>query len=93
MSEEPHFADDYEPRQVTAARRVIVDVMQVLASFEDCLVLVGGWVPDLVIGDTDEPHIGSIDVDLALDAGKLDEGRYAEMLDLLLRTKRYRQGE
>lgn len=93
MSEEPRFANDYEPRQVTAARRVIVDVMQVLASFEDCLVLVGGWVPDLVIGDTEEPHIGSIDVDLALDAGKLDEGRYAEMLKLLLGTKRYWQGE
>ncbi len=93
MSDEPRFADDYEPRQVTAARRVIVDVMQVLASYKDCLVLVGGWVPDLVIDDADERHVGSIDVDLALDAAKLDEGRYAEMLKLLLNTKRYRQGE
>lgn len=31
-------------------------------------------------------------MDLALDAGKLNEGRYAEMLNLLLNTKRYRQG-
>jgi predicted nucleotidyltransferase len=93
MSEEPRHVGDYEPRQVTAAKRVIVDVMQVLASFEDCLVLVGGWVPDLVIADAEEPHVGSIDVDLALDAGKLDEERYAEMLKLLLGTKRYRQGE
>lgn len=93
MSKEPRFEEDYEPRQVAAARRVIVDVMQVLASFADCLVLVGGWVPDLLIGDAAEPHVGSIDVDLALDAGKLNEGRYAEMLNLLLNTKRYRQGE
>jgi hypothetical protein len=93
MSDEPRHEKDYEPRQVAAAKRVIVDVMQVLASFQDCLVLVGGWVPDLLIGDRDEPHVGSIDVDLALDAGKLDEGRYAEMLKLLLGTKRYRQGE
>jgi uncharacterized protein YfaS (alpha-2-macroglobulin family) len=56
-------------------------------------VLVGGWVPDLLIEDADEKHVGSIDVDLALDAGKLNEGRYAEMLNLLLNTKRYRQGE
>lgn len=42
--------------------------------------------------DADEPHIGSIDVDLALDVEKLDEGRYAELLQLLLNTKRYRQG-
>ena len=93
MSEEPRSADDYVPRQVTAAKRVIVDVMQVLASFRDCLVLVGGWVPDLVIGDETDPHVGSIDVDLALDAAKLGEGRYAEMLKLLLDTKRYRLGK
>ena len=40
----------------------------------------------------DEPHIGSIDVDLALDAAKLHHGRYAELLKLLLDTKRYRKG-
>jgi predicted nucleotidyltransferase len=93
MSEEPRHEEDYEPRQVAAAKRVIVDVMQVLASFEDCLVLVGGWVPDLVIGETDEAHVGSIDVDLALDVMKLSKGRYAEMLKLLLATKRYGPGE
>ncbi len=93
MSDEPRHEEDYEPRQVAAAKRVIVDVMQVLASYEDCLVLVGGWVPDLVIGETDEAHVGSIDVDLALDATKLNQGRYAEMLKLLLGTGRYRQGE
>lgn len=93
MFDEPRHEDDYEPRQVAAAKRVIVDVMQVLAAFEDCLVLVGGWVPDLVIGETDEGHVGSIDVDLALDVTKLNKGRYAEMLKLLLATKRYGPGE
>ena len=63
-----------------------------LASFSDCLVVVGGWVPDLLLTDAEEPHIGSIDVDLALDVAKLNEGRYAELLKLLLDTKRYRKG-
>ena len=58
----------------------------------DCLVVVGGWVPDLLLADADEPHIGSIDVDLALDASKLNDGRYADLLKLLLDTKRYRKG-
>jgi len=49
-------------------------------------------VPDLLLGDVDEPHIGSIDVDVALDAVKLNDGRYAEMLRLLLNTKRYVPG-
>lgn len=48
-----------------AARRVLVDVGQVLASFVDCLVVVGGWTPDLLLPDADERHVGSIDVDLA----------------------------
>lgn len=93
MHENPRHGDDYEPRQVAAAKRVIVDVMQVLASHAEYLVLVGGWVPDLAIKGAEEKHVGSIDVDLALDAAKLNGGRYAEILKLLLNTRRYRQGE
>ncbi|MFM9116974.1 MAG: nucleotidyl transferase AbiEii/AbiGii toxin family protein, partial [Planctomycetota bacterium] len=54
---------------------------------------VGGWTPDLLLPDADVPHVGSIDVDIALDAAKLNDGRYAELLHLLLDTKRYRRGE
>jgi len=92
VNPEPRSEADYSPRQIEAAHRVLVDVGQVLASFVDCLVLVGGWIPDLLLTEAEEPHIGSIDVDLALDAAKLNEGRYAELLKLLLDTKRYKQG-
>ena len=47
----------------------------------------------LIVPDEEEPHVGSIDVDLALDAAKLNDGRYAELVKLLLDTKRYRPGE
>jgi hypothetical protein len=93
MIPEPRNESDYSQRQTMAARRVLVDVGQVLASFVDCLVVVGGWTPDLLLPDADEPHVGSIDVDLALDAAKLKDGRYAELVKLLLDTKRYRPGE
>lgn len=92
MNPEPRSEADYSPRQIEAAHRVLMDVGQVLASFVDCLVVVGGWIPDLLLTEVDEPHIGSIDVDLALDAAKLNEGRYAELLKLLLDTKRYKKG-
>jgi len=92
VNPEPRSEADYSPRQIEAAHRVLVDVGQVLASFVDCLVVVGGWIPDLLLTEAEEPHIGSIDVDLALDAAKLNEGRYAELLKLLLDTKRYKQG-
>jgi hypothetical protein len=92
VNPEPRQRDDYSPRQVGAARRVLVDLGQVLAAFEDCLVVVGGWVPDLLLEQADEPHVGSIDVDLALDADKLADGRYADLLKLLLDSGRYKPG-
>ena len=93
VNQEPRLKQDYSERQIEAAHRVLVDVGQVLAAFKDCLVVVGGWVPDLLISDAEESHIGSIDVDLALQAEKLTGGRYAELLKLLLDTRRYKQGE
>lgn len=92
MTAEARSTEDYSPRQTEAARRVLIDLGQVLASFADCLVVVGGWTPDLLLPDAAEPHIGSIDVDLALDAERLNDGRYAELLALLLHTGRYRPG-
>ncbi len=92
MNPEPRQRDDYSARQIEAAHRVLVDLGQVLAAFEDCLVVIGGWVPDLLLDQADEPHVGSIDVDLALDANKLAEDRYADLLKLLLNTGRYKPG-
>lgn len=93
MTLEPRHEADYADRQVQAARRVLVDVGQVLASFDDAVVVVGGWVPDLLLPNTVPSHIGSIDVDLALDAAKLGDGRYAQLLKLLLDTGRYSKGD
>jgi hypothetical protein len=90
MTSEPRTQHDYGQRDVEAARRVLVDLGQVLGSwFADSIVVVGGWVPDLLLPNTEEPHVGSIDVDLALDADKLRGGRYAEIVRSLLATGRY----
>jgi hypothetical protein len=92
MNREPCQEGDYTNRQVEAARRVLIDVGQVLAAFRDALVVVGGWVPDLLLPHAPNPHVGSIDVDLALDAARLGDGRYAELINLLLGTGRYERG-
>lgn len=93
MNPEPRHQEDYSPRQVEAAHRVLVDVGQVLASFAECFVVVGGWIPDLLLSpDEGEPHVGSVDVDLALNVKKLSGERYAELVQSLLATHRYRKG-
>ena len=93
MTLEPRQREDYSARQIAAAHRVLVDLGQVLKSFEDCLVVVGGWVPDLLMDKAEETHVGSIDVDLALDTEKLADAKYAELLEALLNTRRYKQAE
>ena len=51
---------DFSP--TSASRAVLVEVLQVLGAFRDDIVLVGGWVPDLLYPNLG--HGGSLDVDL-----------------------------
>lgn len=87
---EPQTRFDYGEREIAAAKRVLVDLGQVLGSFlKESIVVVGGWVPDLLLSGAGEAHVGSIDVDLALNVEKLREGRYAEIVKAMLGTGRY----
>ena len=53
MNLEPLHEGDDTDRQVDAARRVLVDVGQALASVRDAIVVVCGWVPDLLVPDAE----------------------------------------
>jgi hypothetical protein len=79
----PRHASDIDPRHVQAARSVIIEVWQLLATFRDAMVLIGGWVPELLAPNARPRHTGSIDVDLLLKPGELEEGRYGDLLQLL----------
>ena len=93
MTREPRSMVEYGDRETRAARRVLVDLGQVLAAFKDSIVVVGGWVPELLLSGIDPAHSGSIDVDLALDVEKLRDGRYTSIPESLLATRRYRKTE
>jgi hypothetical protein len=55
-------------------------------------VIVGGWVPELLLSGAGHRHTGSLDVDVALDHHILGETGYKTILQLLL-SRGYRQGE
>jgi hypothetical protein len=57
--------EDYTPADVIAARAVLVMVAELFQDLSDELVLVGGWVPPLLIAGAEDEHVGSLDVDLA----------------------------
>jgi hypothetical protein len=59
---------------VTACRSVLIEVLTVLGKDLGNLVVVGGWVPELTFPN--KGHIGSLDVDLALDPRKLKPMAY-----------------
>ena len=77
----PH---DYTADAVAAARSVLLELAHVLAEYRDSIVLVGGWVPALLFPDAGSPHIGSIDIDLALDHRALKDSGYRTIRKLLI---------
>jgi hypothetical protein len=74
----------YEPRLVSAATSVLLEIGHLLHPYKDGLVIVGGSVPGLILEDAPEPHIGSIDVDIALNQNKIPETDYQTIRQLLL---------
>jgi len=74
---------DYTGDAVQAARSVLLEVTRLLGAYRDRLVLVGGWVPGLLLPDAEPRHVGSLDIDLALDHRRLGEPEYRTIRELL----------
>lgn len=86
-----YAAEDYDSRAVEAARRVLLELTRVLGEYDEEIAVVGGWVPPLLMPGAG--HIGSTDVDLALDHEALQEPRYATLRALLERSGYYADTE
>ena len=67
---------DYTAAAVEAARSVLIELTHILGEYRDDMVLVGGWIPELLIPQSQERHVGSIEVDLALNHKELTEAGY-----------------
>ena len=66
----------------------LLELMITLQPYKDGLVLVGGWVPFLLLEQfqkdkTEFKHIGSKDIDIAINSAVISEGSYAKIVDLL----------
>jgi hypothetical protein len=59
---------DYPAKETLAARAVLLELAHLLGQYRQDVVLVGGWVPELLFPDAELVHIGSLDVDLAKNA-------------------------
>ena len=89
---EPQFASDYDDRATAAVKSVLIEIGQILGSYKGKFAVIGGAVPWLLLSEAGMPHIGTLDVDLSLDAEALGDGEYVQLVESLLRQG-YRQRE
>ena len=80
---EPQSAAEYDDRTTAAVKMVLVEIGQVLGSFRGKFVIVGGAVPWLLLANEEMPHVGTLDVDIGLDAEVLGDGEYATLVEAL----------
>ncbi|GMQ75832.1 MAG: hypothetical protein BMS9Abin01_1092 [Gammaproteobacteria bacterium] len=74
---------DYSEQAVAAAHSVLLELVHLLGEYRDSIVLIGGMVPRLLIPQAEEAHIGTLDVDLALDHRRFEEAGYRTVHELL----------
>jgi hypothetical protein len=82
---------DYPPDAVEAAKSVLVELVHILGEYRDDMVIVGGWVPPLLMPDS-RGHVGSTDVDIALNHLAENDEAYARISASLVASG-YRQDE
>jgi len=82
--QEPQSAADYDDRTTAAVKTVLVEIGQILGSFKGKFSVIGGAVPWLLVDNEDMPHVGTLDIDLSLDAESLGDGEYASLIAALM---------
>lgn len=84
MNQEPQSANEYSDRVSTAVRSVLVEIGQTLGSYRGKFAVIGGAVPWLLLEDSDMKHVGTLDIDLSLNAEALAEDeQYAGLVEAL----------
>lgn len=80
--EDLHSSIDYAGGQRHAAHRVLIELCSLFAQYQDDILVIGGWVPDLLYPD--QGHVGSVDVDLLINHLTLQDEGYQTMERILL---------
>ncbi len=76
---------DYTPDEVQACKKVLVELIHIFGEIKDEMVIIGGWTPALLFPQSDDPHIGSLDIDVALDFRNIPNDTYQAILKSFLK--------
>ena len=86
-------ANDYDDVGAQAVLSVLLEIGQVLGAYRDRFVIIGGSVPWLLFPDAEPSHVGTLDIDLSLDAQALGDGDYKTLVELLEAARYQRAAE
>lgn len=84
--------NDYREESIQAARSVLLELTHLLGEFRDDIVVVGGWVPELILPESESQYLGSMDVDLALNHKTIKSETYRTICNLL-KSRGYKEGK
>ncbi len=84
----PRFVADFNSQLTQASRSALLELARALKPYSGALVLVGGWVPYLLIENHLRPknpftHVGSIDIDLVVDPDRIGEDEYRTIVETI----------
>lgn len=82
--QEPQSAAHYDDRTTAAVKSVLIEIGQILGSFKGKFAVIGGAVPWLLLDNDEMHHVGTIDIDLSLDAEALADTAYVALIDALM---------
>jgi len=80
---------EYSTREIEACVIVMRELFTYLKPYRNQIVLVGGWVPYFLLekytppGSEYDQHVGSLDIDIALDAFSIPTDAYKTILEIL----------
>lgn len=82
------LAADYTADLTDTSKSALLELALVLKRYWNGFVLVGGWAPYFILEKHKKPenefsHVGSIDIDLAIDPAQVPEEEYASIVELI----------
>lgn len=88
MDGKPATSAGYRPEQVALVKSTCLYIATKLGDFMEDLVVIGGLVPSLLVDQENLPegvdaHAGTMDLDVGLALGLLNEGRYSALAERL----------
>ncbi len=76
---------DYGAKEVNACKAVLLELVHLMGAIKDEMVIIGGWTPSLLLPQSEEPHVGSLDIDVALNFSKIPDATYETILKAFLK--------